>query len=353
MFQSRKSLSRKSQSRKSQSRRNPFASRNFSVERLEDRQMMAGDIAAFVQGGTLNLLESAGAQGAQNGVSIVQVAPGTLMVSGLQTDDGGTTAINGHASQQFSGVTSLNVNLGGGNDLVDIGIDNKPVSLNDVFINVDGTKAKFNANGFDYDKVNIANLTTTGKLTIQTGIGDDVVNIGNLRIGDNDLDAITINTGGGSDTLNLNNVQTSGNLSILTADATSKATESDRVSLQTVSAGNGILVKTGIGKDTLNATDVNAIGDIDFDTGAGNDTMKLNSVRATDEFFALLGDGNDSLDVTFLRANKATLDGGNGTDLLTTGLEGTINTLAEAHWEYINGRLQGVSAPPHSPAIHK
>src|SRR5689334_16392955 len=111
------------------SRRNPFASRNFSVERLEDRQMMAGDIAAFVQSGTLNLLESAGAQGAQNGVSIVQVAPGTLMVTGLRTDDGGTSGINGHASQQFSGVTSLNVNLGGGNDLVDIGLNNQSVSL--------------------------------------------------------------------------------------------------------------------------------------------------------------------------------------------------------------------------------
>jgi hypothetical protein len=344
---------RKSLSRKSQSRRNPFTSRNFSLERLEDRQMMAGDIAAYLQSGVLNLAESAGYQGGQNGVSIVQVAPHTLMVTGLQTDDGGTSTINGHVSQQFSGVNSLNVNLGGGNDLVDIGLDNHAVSLTDVSINVDGTKAKFNAYGFDYDKVNVANLTTTGRLNIQTGKDNDVVNIGNLRIGDNDLDALTINSGGGSDTLNLNNVQVSGNLSILTADSTSKATDSDQVNLQTVSAGNGILVKTGSGKDTVTATDVTAIGDMQIDTGAGNDTVKLNSVQATDAFFALLGDGNDSLDVTYLRANKATLDGGNGTDLLTTGLEGTINTLAEAHWEYINGRLQGVGAPPHSPAIHK
>src|SRR3954466_11119037 len=171
----------------SKSRRNPFTSRNFCLERLEDRQMMAGDIAAYLQSGVLNLAESAGYQGGQNGVSIVQVAPHTLMVTGLRTDDGGTSTINGHASQQFSGVNSLNVNLGGGNDLVDIGIDNKPVSLNDVSINVDGTNAKFNAYGFDYDKVNVANLTTTGRLTIQTGKDNDVINIGNLRIGNDDL----------------------------------------------------------------------------------------------------------------------------------------------------------------------
>src|SRR5215831_10341355 len=237
----------------SKSRRNPFASRNFSLERLEDRQMMAGDIAAYVQNGVLNIAESAGYQGGQNGVEIRQVAPNTMLVTGMQTDDGGTSLVNGHTSQQFSGVSSLNVNLAGGNDRVNVGRDGSPLTtLNDVFINTDGSKGN-NAYGFDYDKVNVVNLHATDRLNIQTGPGDDVINIGKLQISDNSLGALTINSGAGSDTINLNNVHTGGNLAILTADSTSKATDSDHVSLQTVAAGNGILVKTGSGKDTLDA----------------------------------------------------------------------------------------------------
>jgi hypothetical protein len=336
----------------SKPRRNPFSSRNFSLERLEDRQMMAGDIAAYVQSGVLNIAESAGYPGGQNGVEIRQVAPGTMLVTGLQTDDGGKSLINGHASQQFSGVASLNVNLAGGNDLVYVGRSDAATSLNDVSINTDGSNG-YNAYGFDYDKVNVVNLNTTGRLTIQTGPGNDVINVGKLRIGNDNLDALTINSGAGSDTINMNNAQITGNLAIFTADSTSKATDSDHVSLQTVSASNGILVKTGSGRDTFSATDVTAIGDIDFDTGAGNDNMYLNSVRATDDFFATLGDGDDVLNVTYLRANRATLDGGSGKDSLTTGIEGAINILSETNWELVNGKPPIVFHPLAVKATHK
>jgi hypothetical protein len=326
------------------SRRNPFNSRALSVERLEDRQLMAADVGAYVQNGALFVVESAGWPGGQNGVQIMQVAPGTMRVTGLQTDDGGTSHVNGHASQDFSGINSLFVNLGGGNDRVYIGRSAAGTTLGDVFINVDGTNGP-NAYQFDYDKVIVENLTTTGTLDIRTGVGNDYIAVGNSKIGNDDLDNLNIYAGAGSDTLYLTNVDVKGNLAVLTSDSHSTSADADQVNLQTVTTHAGLSVLMGSGKDTLNATDVTSSTSILFDTGAGNDTVSLNSVRATDDFFARMGDGDDTLKVTYLRANRLTLDGGAGKDSLTTGIDGTVNLLSEINWELINGKVPLVFKP--------
>jgi hypothetical protein len=329
----------------SKSRRNPFSSRAFSVERLEDRQLMAADVAAYMTSGTLNVVESAGFVGGDNAVEIRQVAPGVMRVTGLYTsDDPGTSLVNGHAYQDFSGVLSLNVNLGGGNDIVNVGRQGTTMTLNNVFVNTDGTN-KLNFHGYDYDHVNVVGLKATGQMTIQTGIGNDQINLGVLNIGSNDLGNLTINTGPGSDVVNLNNVSVKGNLAIQTADGNSSATDSDSVWLQTVTANEGIYVKTGRGNDSLTATDVTSSTGILFDTGDGNDTVNLNSVRAIDDFFTQLGSGNDVLHETYLRANRLTLDGGAGNDSLTTGIDGTVNLLSETNWELINNKPPMVFKP--------
>ena len=118
---------------------------------------MAADVAAYIQNNALFIAESAGDPGGQNGVQIMEVAAGTMRVTGLQTDDGGVSSVNGHTSQDFSGIDSLFVNLAGGNDLVDVGDLSNHAStshLDSVYIDVDGTN-KSNAYGFDYDKVTV------------------------------------------------------------------------------------------------------------------------------------------------------------------------------------------------------
>jgi hypothetical protein len=139
----------------------------------------------------------------------------------------------------------------------------------------------------------------------------------------------------------LGNVGVAGNLAVFTSDATGTAADADHVSLQTVTAGNGLFVQTGKGRDTLTATDVTAVGGILFDLGACNDTAGLNSVRATGAFDVRMGAGNDALAVTYLRADRLTLDGGAGRDTLTTGVDGTVGLLSELNWELIDGQ------PPH------
>jgi hypothetical protein len=324
--------------------RKSFSKRSLSFESLEARQLMAADVSAVMQNGALIIAEGAGWPGGQNGVQVMQVAPGTMRVTGLQTDDGGVSRVNGHASQDFSGVTDLYLNLGGGNDQVvvgDLSNHNTTTHLANVFINTDGTN-KFNAYSYDWDKVTVSNLATTGTLDISTGIGNDIVTVVRSTIGINDLGNLNVHTGGGSDQINLTNVTVRGSVAIFSADNTSTAADSDQLNLQTVATNGGLLINTGSGKDTLNATDVTA-QDIIFDLGAGDDTANLNSVRAIDDFYARMGDGNDTLKETFLRANRLTLDGGAGTDSLKTGIDGTVGLLSEVNWESINGK---VPAPP-------
>src|SRR5690348_17251173 len=119
------------------SRRNSFNSRAFSFERLEERQLMAADVSAHVSNGALFVAEGAGAIGGQNGVEVRQVAPGIRRVTGLQTDEGGTSSVNGHAFQDFA-ANSLFVDLGGGNDRVRIGRSDVNTKLDGVHINVSG-----------------------------------------------------------------------------------------------------------------------------------------------------------------------------------------------------------------------
>src|SRR5947209_9482425 len=199
--------------------RKPSPSRRLAVERLEGRAMMAADVSAYVLNGALFVGESAGAPGGQNGVQVAQVAPGVLRVTGLQTDDGGTSRVNGHASQDFAGVTSLFVNLGGGNDRVVVGSNSSTTALGDVFVNTDGSHV-FNAYGSDYDHVIVQHLATTGTVDIRTGPGNDSVTVGDSTIGTGDLDSLTIHTGGGSDTVLLGDVNVAGNLAVFTSDAT-------------------------------------------------------------------------------------------------------------------------------------
>jgi hypothetical protein len=319
------------------SARKPSPSRRLSVERLEGRALMAADVSAYILNGALFVAESAGAPGGQNGVQVAQVAPGVMRVTGLQTDDGGTSRVNGHASQDFAGVTSLFVNLGGGNDRVYVGSSSSTTALGDVFVNTDGSHV-FNVYGADYDHVIVQHLATTGTVDIRTGPGNDYVAVGDSTIGNGDLDNLNVHTGGGSDTVLLGNVDVAGNLAVFTSDGTGTAANADQVYLQTVTAHNGLFVQTGKGKDALTATDVTSVGDILFDLGAGNDTAGLNSVRATGDFNVRMGAGNDTLAVTYLRANRLTLDGGTGRDALTTGQDGTVGLLSEPNWELINGQ---------------
>src|SRR5450432_4159673 len=110
--------------------------RKLRMEQMEAREMMAGDIAANVTNGNLNLNEAAGQAGRDNSVLISQIAPGRIRVTGLgSTTDGTKSLINGAAFQDFNVSGNLSVNFGGGNDLVNFDAA-APPSFQDVTLNL-------------------------------------------------------------------------------------------------------------------------------------------------------------------------------------------------------------------------
>jgi hypothetical protein len=81
------------------------------VETLESRCTPAGHVAAVLSGSTLVITGDA----KDNGIE-VEDFPGGVLVSGLSG-----TLINGAASQTFSGVSSLVIQMNQGNDEVYLG----------------------------------------------------------------------------------------------------------------------------------------------------------------------------------------------------------------------------------------
>lgn len=184
----------------------------LSIERLERRDVKAGNVGAWVDAsGTLNVV----GDGDSNGVQITQVSPTSYTVSSL--NHFGTTRINGLSSRTFSNVWGdINVNLGDGNDYLAMG----------------GTTAGGRARLND-------------DLFIAMGSGRDTVDIRGLRNRDAD-DYMVIDTGSGDDWVYLSNV---------TCNA-------------------GLDVRTGSGNDRLTVGN-SVVGRMEADLGTGNDQADI------------------------------------------------------------------------------
>src|SRR2546423_5124111 len=102
--------------------------RTFRMEQLEERQMMAGDINAYVKDNILHIDEAAGQAGRDSSVFIRQMGEDTVRVLGTLNADGSASLINGKQYQDFKFTPAfkamrpikLDVNLGGGGDTVNI-----------------------------------------------------------------------------------------------------------------------------------------------------------------------------------------------------------------------------------------
>src|SRR5262249_16273768 len=136
------------------------------------------------------------------------------------------------------------------------------------------------------------------------------------------LDNVTINTGTGADYAQLIYVNVDyGNVDIQTYDSPLEA-DVDHVFLQNVHAIDGIGIRTGGGNDTIHLDHVvsGPGGDLNLDAGAGDDAVDLDYIEAVNNFMAKLGDGSDNLTIRdlFVDHGQTTVDGGGGTNSLTT-----------------------------------
>jgi hypothetical protein len=317
--------------------------RKLSIEQMEAREMMAGDLAASVSNGNLYLNEAAKQIGRDNAVLVSQIAPGIIRVTGLATADGTVSKIGGKAYKDFSGVSSLFVNFGAGNDKI-VFDGSLPPTFQDADILV-GAPLYGGHHVYppDKDVVSIEGGTILGSLYVDTGPDNDIVAIVNTQLGDSiGADAVEIYTGAGADLVDINGQGHAIDASLLvTMFSSSSENDADTVRLQNLVVLGEVDVSTGGGNDSISFDGVSAATNINIDAGAGDDACQLDHAFAADNFFANLGDGNDYLSVSGLDLNgysTAKFDGGNGIDsLYLNGVTGP-GQLSDVNWEYLNGR---------------
>jgi hypothetical protein len=330
----------------------------FRMEQLETRQMMAGDVAAYVQNGNLHVNEAFGHYGLDNGVRIYQVSPGVVRVEGAANNgDGLTSLVNGQLFQDFAVSGDLNVILGGGHDRLHLGFDggaSAPV-FNNMNVNMAApplviAQSVYSRggigsilNGPDDDQVFGWGFVAQGAVTINTGIGDDWVVIANSFIGDGwGTDKLTINTGAGADAASVKGTTVLGNLFVQTF---ANAAESD---------ADVVWLDSSLDA-SFNTRATYVTGNTEVYTGEGDDFLMIGD--STDDYFLGLGfmslgsvhlstaGGADTVDVSAAKFGDAnhwsnlTIYTGAGNDDVTVNFKSSLIEVGEP-WPELTGSLQ-------------
>jgi hypothetical protein len=304
----------------------------LNFDRLETRDLMAGNLSAVVSNGILFVKEGLAQGNTNNGVRINQVSSGKIRVTGVASFDGQPTKINGADFKEFVVPTGkLNIKLGGGNDLLFVSNAN----LNSMLISTGAS------NLADIDQVFLTNLRTRGGVFISTGGGDDSVSVQSSVIGDGvgTGDDLSIFTGKGSDVVSVGSndafVEVKGRMKVTTFSSALEQ-DADAVAIRSATVGDLMALDLGGGNDGLTIQNSFA-SDIVALTGSGSDVVGMTEVRAQDQFFVFTDSGHDTMDMVFLSARDLAVNGGTGFDSLTKFLDGPTNTTNISGWESING----------------
>ncbi len=215
---------------------NRLFTRGLGFEQLEQKAMLAGNVIAILSGGTLQLCGDA----SNNVIAVHQLKSGDWEVDGLLN-----TKIGGQKSATFSDVSSINIQLKGGNDAVAV-----------------------------------ANGCLDGSLCIDTAAGNDAVVLLNLNLG-----SVYVSTGAGNDLLAAVCVNTQEAENTVSTDVTPALSTSSSATFDT-GDGNDIVFMaeihtsdfslcTGKGIDFVGLVDVCAENCLNVDTGAGVDFLAV------------------------------------------------------------------------------
>jgi hypothetical protein len=232
-----------------------FRSR-LSVEMLEKREMLAGDVRVQASGGDLYVT----GDNAANHVQLIAVSQTELRVRGIVLYNQ-TTRLNGGTLELSIRGTLRNVfvNMGGGDDQLDLGTGNQ------------------------------IPIKATNDIWIDMGSGSDWVTVRDARAGHD----IIVNTGAGArDVAN-----------VLGSVATNEIVVGDPSNI-------------GVSASDRNEVQINSSSAKKVSTVFGNGQDHVDIVAsAADSIYASLGAGNDSFKMTFTKPRKSyTFDGGSGYD---------------------------------------
>jgi hypothetical protein len=237
---------------------------------LESRLLLAGDVTVTVDGEDLLITGDAAA----NAVVVRGTeTPGQYVVS---RSDRTTTINGGTAPFTASNISNLVIDLGQGNDVL-----------------------------------NLLDANISGRVSIDMGAngGRDVFNAAYAEIGE----TLDISTGGGDDQVLLNVVTVKGAANIDTGAG------KDGVYLSFCDFHQALAVNTDAGKDVVTISAVEVMGATSIDTGSDSakDAVVVSASRFRSAVSINLGAGNDELVLTTSRFDATlTADGGEGTDRL-------------------------------------
>lgn len=278
--------------------------RRLSVESMESRQLMAGNVFASVVGGDLVL----NGDGQSNGVEVRQLGAGVYRIIGTVHGGAPTNIVLGGVaanSHVVGGVVDdFHINLNAGSDSLLMSSAGLPVGAK-MLVPTDLNVRTHDGN----DRVVINNVKVRDDAFIDLGNDNDYLSMygtgtyGSPITPDNNL---AIHGGAGADFVNLHTALVRDTLIVNLQDG------NDTAYLNTVSVGDDALLYTGNGDDRLQVYKLSVRDDIVIDMGAGKDRAILNYVTA-DRLYAHMGSGDsDYLWIGNTKVNTASLNGGLG-----------------------------------------
>lgn len=275
------------------------------MQRLEEKAMMAGDVAVTAFNGDVWIEEAANSRGADQQISIQQLENGFTRIKGQN----GTT-INGQVEVQVLLSGDLDIDLGNGRDNVTMTSVNGGVYAEKIKIDMGDSNHR--------DFVSLSGFTATKGVEIDTGDGEDSVSINGATIGSAysrigasaDLD---IDTGDHRDVVSVYNTTIADDLKIKLYDY-SWENHNDLVVVGW-SSMDDLDVDMGGGDDHLDLY-YNTIDDAFVDGDSGNDDVvaigntadrfEFEGDSGIDRFFAYYSGGQDSNDIDYLDLDNAT-----------------------------------------------
>lgn len=312
-----------------------------SLESLESRHALAGNVIAVFTDGTLTILGDE----QSNGVNIIyDVATKQHRIGGSEAG-GSATTINGAATRAvFSGVKHVQVRLGAGDDKLDFGAadqvytavgkgklsiemgsgndtvelgrgGNNPSVGTDVAHRLYVKKGIWVDLGDGNDQLDVANLKTNKSLIVQAGKGNDVIDFPTeftpagaaapLKFAVNIKGNLHVYLGDGDDDLTLWHVRVGEHLKVLDPSGPSM------VSIVDVGVNEKVQISTGSSGDFVNLDYVVA-DELQLRTNSGNDDVNINHTRFK-RMNVKTGSGSDDLTLRNSRTSYVTyLDGGGG-----------------------------------------
>lgn len=331
--------------------------RRFSMEGLERREMMAGDVSVDVNNGVLYIT----GDGQANDIEVVAASS-----MDNQGKDWGFVSVRGRDGTTIEGpdgpnvgasqFTRVEIDLGGGNDVVELrhGYNSPVMDENVIRFDIDIDT------GSGRDDVQVHDFYSNADLSINTGSY-----VGDVSVEDSTMNSLTIdaNTSNSTNYVEIDNVTAdtlvanrfdSMELTDSTVDVTAQlfgrwassitvdgfdgdnlyvrgknvllddVTTTNDVSvwhdpaysmnanfeIRHSDIGRDLDVDTYAGNDVIDIWDVEVGDDLEVRTRDGRDTVRLDDVDAGDRLLAQLGTGNDTMEARFSSARRAWLDGG-------------------------------------------